>query len=34
MKCDCKAVNARNPGVPQKALSDRSQSYVIGGNLK
>ena len=34
MKCNCKVVYARNPGVPQKALSERSESYVIGGNLK
>ena len=26
MKCHCKVVNACNPGVPQKALSERSQS--------
>ena len=34
MKCDCKVVYACNPGVPQKALSERSKSYVIGENLK
>ena len=34
MKCDCKVVYAYNPGVPQKALSERSKSYVIGENLK
>ena len=27
-------VYARNPNVPQKALSERSQGYVIGGKLK
>ena len=26
MKCDCKIVYACNPGVPQKALSERSKS--------
>ena len=34
MKCDYKVVYARNPDAPQKALSKRSQIYVIGGNLK
>ena len=34
MKCNCKCVYARNPDVPQKALSECSQSYVIGENLK
>ena len=34
MKCDCKVVYVRNPDVPQKALSKRSQIYVIGVNLK
>ena len=34
MKCDCKAVYACNPDVPQKPLSERSQSYVIGEDLK
>ena len=34
MKCDFKTVQARNPDVPQKALSERSQSYVTEGNLK
>ena len=33
-KCDFKTVQARNPDVPQKALSERSQSYVTEGNLK
>ena len=33
MKCYCKVVYASNPEVPQKALSDRSESYVIGGNV-
>ena len=33
MKCDCKVVYACNPDVPQKDLSERSQSYVIGGIL-
>ena len=33
-KCDCKVVYARKPEVPQKALSERCQSYVVGGNLK
>ena len=32
MKCDCKVAQARNPDVPQKALSERSQSYVIERN--
>ena len=34
MKCDCKVVYALNTGVPRKALSECSQSYVIGGNMK
>ena len=34
MKCDSKVVYACNPDVPQKALSERSQSYVIEENLK
>ena len=34
MKCDCKVVYVRNPDVPQKALSKRSQIYVTGVNLK
>ena len=34
MTCDCKVVYACNPDVPQKDLSERSQSYVIGENLK
>ena len=34
MKCDCKVVYACNLDVPQKVLSERSQSYVIGENLK
>ena len=34
MKCDCKVVYALNTDVPQKALSECSQSYVIGGNMK
>ena len=33
MKCDCN-VYARNPDLPQKALSELSQSYGIGGHLK
>ena len=33
MKCYCKVVYASNPEVPQKTLADRSESYVIGGNL-
>ena len=34
MKCDCEVVYARNPDVPQKALFECSQSYVIGRKLK
>ena len=34
MKCNYKVVYARNPDVLQKALSKRSQSYVLGENLK
>ena len=34
MKYDCKVVYARNPDLPQKALSECGQSYVIEGNLK
>ena len=34
MKRDCKVVHARNPDVPQKTLSYRSQKYVIVWNLK
>ena len=33
-KCDCKVVDARNPDIPQKVISERIQSYVIVGNLK
>ena len=31
---DCNVVYARNPDLPQKALSELSQSYGIGGHLK
>ena len=34
MKCYCKVVYARNPDLPQKALSEPNHFYVIGGNLK
>ena len=34
MKCDFKTVQTCNPDVPQKAVSERSQSYVTEGNLK
>ena len=34
MKCACKGVYACNPDVPQKSLSELSQSYVIGEKLK
>ena len=34
MKRDCKVVYARNPDLPQQTLSERSQKYVVIGNLK
>ena len=34
MKCNCKVVYARNPDVPQKALTQRGQINVIVKNLK
>ena len=34
MKCDRKVVYVCNPDVPQKPLSERSQSNVIGEDLK
>ena len=33
MKYDCKVVYACNPDVPQKSLSELSQSHVIGEDL-
>ena len=33
MKLDCQVVYAHYPDVPQKALSERSEKYVIVGNL-
>ena len=34
MKRECKVVHTRNPDVPHKTLSYRSEKYVIVGNLK
>ena len=34
MKCDYKVVYVCTPDVPQKALPESSQSYVIRQNLK
>ena len=34
IRCNSKGVYTRHLDVPQKALSERSHFYVIGGNLK